>query len=131
MRAIDPSSRRLPGPLRALEHRNFRLYFFGQAVSILGSWIQQVAMAWLVYRLSGSAALLGVTAFAALIPQLLVGPLAGAWIDKHDKRKWLMRVQGLLAAQALVLAGLTWMGWVGPGLLVTMAVLLGDRKSVV
>jgi MFS family permease len=129
MRAIDPSPRRLPGPLRALEHRNFRLYFFGQAVSILGSWIQQVAMAWLVYRLTGSAALLGVTAFAALIPQLLVGPLAGAWIDKHDKRKWLMRVQGLLAAQALVLAGLTWMGWVGPGLLVLMAVLLGVLNS--
>jgi MFS family permease len=129
MRAIDPSPRRLPGPLRALEHRNFRLYFFGQAVSILGSWIQQVAMAWLVYRLTGSAALLGVTAFAALIPQLLVGPLAGAWIDKHDKRKWLMRVQGLLAAQALVLAGLTWMGWVGPGLLVSMAVLLGVLNS--
>ena len=129
MRAIDPSPRRLPGPLRALEHRNFRLYFFGQAVSILGSWIQQVAMAWLVYRLTGSAALLGVTAFAALIPQLLVGPLAGAWIDKHDKRKWLMRVQGLLAAQALVLAGLTGMGWVGPGLLVAMAVLLGVLNS--
>jgi hypothetical protein len=63
-------------------------------VSILGSWIQQVAMAWLVYRITGSAALLGVTAFAALIPQLLVGPLAGAWIDKHDKRRWLLRVQG-------------------------------------
>ena len=111
--------------MRALEHRNFRIYFLGQAVSILGSWIQQVAMAWLVYRITGSAALLGVTSFAALIPQLLVGPLAGAWIDKHDKRKWLMRVQGLLATQALVLAGLTWMGWVGPGLLIFMAVCLG------
>ena len=129
MLSIDPSTRRLPGPLRALEHRSFRLYFFGQAVSILGSWIQQVAMAWLVYRLTGSAALLGVTAFAALIPQLLVGPLAGAWIDKHDKRRWLLRVQGLLAAQALVLAGLTWMGWVGPGLLVSMALLLGVLNS--
>lgn len=116
---------RLPAGMRALEHRNFRLYFLGQAVSILGSWIQQVAMAWLVYRITGSAALLGITSFAALIPQLLVGPLAGAWIDKHDKRKWLMRVQGLLAAQALVLAGLTWMGWVGPGLLIFMAVCLG------
>ncbi|MDD2990711.1 MAG: MFS transporter [Zoogloea sp.] len=120
---------RLPAGMRALEHRNFRLYFLGQAVSILGSWIQQVAMAWLVYRITGSAALLGVTAFAALIPQLLVGPLAGAWIDKHDKRKWLLWVQGLLATQALVLAGLTWAGWVGPRLLVGMAVLLGVLNS--
>jgi MFS family permease len=112
MHTIDPSPRRLPGPLRALEHRSFRLYFLGQAVSILGSWIQQVAMAWLVYRITGSAALLGVTAFAALIPQLLVGPLAGAWIDKHDKRKWLLRVQGLLAAQAWCWRGSPgWAGW--------------------
>ena len=76
-----------PAPIRALGHAHFRRYFAGQAVSILGSWIQQVAMAWLVYRLTGSAALLGVTAFAALIPQLLVGPFAGAWVDKHDKRR--------------------------------------------
>ena len=64
--------------MRALVHRPFRLYFFGQAVSILGSWIQQVALAWLVYRLTGSAALLGLAAFAALAPILVVGPLAGA-----------------------------------------------------
>ena len=56
----------LQGPFRALAHRNFRLYFAGQAVSILGTWIQQVALSWLVYRITGSAALLGVTAFAGL-----------------------------------------------------------------
>lgn len=75
--------------MRALAHRPFRLYFFGQAVSILGSWIQQVALAWLVYRLTGSAALLGLAAFAALAPILVVGPLAGAWIDRHDRRRLL------------------------------------------
>ncbi|HLO65033.1 MAG TPA: MFS transporter, partial [Azonexus sp.] len=58
--------RRLPAGMRALAHRNFRLYFAGQAVSILGSWIQQVALSWLVYRLTGSAALLGITAFCGL-----------------------------------------------------------------
>ncbi|HNA66352.1 MAG TPA: MFS transporter [Rhodocyclaceae bacterium] len=128
MSSVEPSSR-LPGPLRALAHRNFRLYFFGQAVSILGSWIQQVAMAWLVYRLTGSSALLGVTAFAALIPQLLVGPLAGAWIDRHDKRRLLLGVQVLLVAQALILAGLTWAEAVGPTMLVILAAGVGVLNS--
>ena len=118
-----------PAPIRALGHAHFRRYFAGQAVSILGSWIQQVAMAWLVYRLTGSAALLGVTAFAALIPQLLVGPFAGAWVDKHDKRRALLWVQALLTVQALALAALTWLGWVSPWLLVAMSGLLGVLNS--
>jgi MFS family permease len=115
--------------MRALAHRNFRLYFAGQAISILGSWIQQVALSWLVYRLTGSAALLGVTAFCALIPQLVVGPLAGAWIDKQDKRKWLVRVQALLALQAFVLAALTWSGWIGTAFIIAMSLTLGILNS--
>ena len=123
------SSRPWPAPVRALGHAHFRRYFAGQAVSILGSWIQQVAMAWLVYRLTGSAALLGVTAFAALIPQLLIGPLAGAWVDKHDKRRALLWVQALLTTQALLLAWLTWMDWVSAWLLVAMSALMGVLNS--
>ncbi|MCG2579195.1 MFS transporter [Dechloromonas sp. XY25] len=124
-----PQRRRLPTGMRALAHPNFRLYFAGQAVSILGSWIQQVALSWLVYRLTGSAALLGVTAFCGLIPQLVVGPLAGAWIDKHDKRKWLIGVQSLMALQAFVLAGLCWLDWITPGFIVLMALALGTLSS--
>jgi len=102
MQADSPGVRSaLPGPIRALGHRNFRYYFLGQVVSILGTWIQQVAMSWLVYRLTGSVALLGITTFAALVPMLVVAPLAGAWIDRHDKRRLLILVQGLLALQAL------------------------------
>jgi MFS family permease len=119
----------LPAGMRALGHRNFRLYFTGQAISILGSWIQQVALSWLVYRLTGSAALLGITAFCGLIPQLLVGPLAGAWIDKHDKKKWLIGVQTLMAVQAFVLAGLCWMDWIGTSFIVLMALVLGVLSS--
>jgi MFS family permease len=115
----------MPSAIRALAHRDFRLYFAGQAISILGSWIQQVALSWLVYRLTGSAALLGITAFCALVPQLLVGPLAGAWIDKHDKRRWLIGVQALLALQAFLLALLTWQGWIGSQLIIVMSLLLG------
>ncbi len=82
-------------------------------------------MSWLVYRLTGSAALLGVTTFAALVPMLLVAPLAGAWIDRHDKRRLLIIVQGLLALQALTLAALTLLDLVGPALLVAMSLVLG------
>lgn len=115
--------------MRALAHRNFRLYFAGQAISILGSWIQQVALSWLVYRLTGSAALLGVTAFCGLIPQLVVGPFAGAWIDKHDKKKWLIAVQLAMAVQAFVLAALTWADWITPTFIIVMALLLGTLSS--
>jgi len=101
------------------------MYFFGQGVSILGSWIQQVALAWLVYRLTGSAALLGLAAFAALAPILVVGPLAGAWIDRHDRRRLLMQVQVLLFIQASALAALTWFELIGPTLIILMSVSLG------
>jgi MFS family permease len=122
-------SARLPNSIRALGHRNFRFYFAGQAISVLGSWIQQVAMSWLVYRLTGSTALLGITAFCALIPQLFIGPLAGAWIDKQDKRKWLIVIQGLLALQGFTLAVLTATGLINPTFLVAMALTLGVLNS--
>lgn len=129
MTAVSQRTSRLPAGMRALAHRNFRLYFAGQAVSILGSWIQQVALSWLVYRLTGSAALLGITAFCGLIPQLVVGPLAGAWIDKQDKKKWLLIVQALMGLQAFVLAGLVWADWIGTPFIVLMALVLGTLSS--
>lgn len=120
----------LPSALRALRHRNFRRYFIGHAVSTLGTWIQQVALAWLVYRLTGSAALLGLTTCMALLPQLLVGPFAGAWIDRHDKRRLLIGVESLLGVQALVLALLTAADWVTPAVLVAMATLMGVLNAL-
>ncbi|MCF8151433.1 MAG: MFS transporter, partial [Sulfuritalea sp.] len=121
---------KLPDSMRALGHRPFRLYFFGQGVSVLGSWIQQVALAWLVYRLTGSAALLGLSAFAALAPILLVGPLAGAWIDRHDRRRLLMGVQALLFIHAAVLATLTWFESIGPALIIFMSLTLGVLNAI-
>lgn len=116
--------------MRALGHQPFRTYFFGQGVSILGSWIQQVALSWLVYRLTGSAALLGITAFAALIPMLIVGPLAGAWLDRRDRRKALMAVQALLFLQAGAMAVLTWLNMIGPTLIILMSLLLGTLNAI-
>ncbi|CDF83809.1 hypothetical protein PKB_2462 [Pseudomonas knackmussii B13] len=120
-----PVSRSWPNGLRALRHRNFRLYFSGHAISTLGTWIQQVALAWLVYRLTGSAALLGITSCVALLPQLFIGPLAGSWIDRHDKRRLLLVSQSLMAVQAAGLAALTASGLITPALIVGMSALLG------
>lgn len=120
-----PASFAWPRSLRALRHRNFRLYFAGHSVSALGTWIQQVALAWLIYRLTDSAALLGITSCLALLPQLFIGPLAGAWIDRHDKRRLLLITQSLMAAQAAALAILTGSAIITPGMIVAMSALLG------
>lgn len=126
----EPPAEPRQGILRALRHPNFRRYFFGQAISTLGTWIQQVALSWLVYRLTGSAALLGVTAFLSQAPQLVVGPIAGPWIDRYDRRRLLIGVQLALAVQALTLSALTFGGWIGPGLIVAMALFLGVANSL-
>lgn len=119
-----------PTAFRALSHRNFCLYFIGHACSTLGTWVQQVAMAWLVYRITDSAALLGLTTFVALAPQLLITPLAGAWIDRHDKRRLLIWIECLLALQALALAALSAADLVGSSLLILMAGLLGVLNAI-
>jgi len=123
---LNPASTsRWPTPIRALRHRNFQIYFVGQGLSTLGKWVQQVALSWLAYHLTGSAVLLGAIAFLTLLPQLLVGPLAGAWSDRHDKRRLLMAVQAALALQSLALAVLTWQQWMGRAVIIAMALLLG------
>ncbi len=114
-----------PAPVRALAHPAFQIYFTGQAVSTLGKWVQQVALAWLAYHLTDSPTLLGVIAFVTLAPQLLIGPIAGAWTDRHDKRRLLIAVQTLLALQSLALAGLAYAHLLNASSLVGMALLLG------
>jgi MFS family permease len=89
---------------RALRHRNFRLFFFGQSVSVIGTWLTQVARMWLVYRLTHSALLLGVVSFAGQFVSFVVGPFAGVWVERLDRRKLLLCVQAFGAAQSLFLA---------------------------
>ena len=79
----------LPRTFRALRHRNFRLFFTGQGMSLVGTWLQQVAMGWLVYRLTDSAWLLGVVAFCNNVGILLFGNLAGVLADRIDRRRGL------------------------------------------
>jgi MFS family permease len=90
--------------LRALGSKNYRLYFFGQAVSLIGTWIQQIAMRWLVYRLTKSTLLLGVVGFASDIPVFLLVPVAGVLADKFKRHRILAITQTLAALQAFILA---------------------------
>ena len=95
---------------RALAHRNFRLYFFGQGVSVLGTWMQQVAIAWLVYCLTNSALWLGLVAFAGQIPCLIVSPFAGVIVDRVNRHRLVLTTQALAMLLAFTLATLTLTG---------------------
>src|SRR5215831_15427387 len=89
--------------LRALGHRNFRLFFAGQTVSLIGTWMQQVAMQWLVYRLTGSAWLLGVVGFCGQIPTFFLSPIAGVWADRVNRHRLVIVTQTLSMLLAFVL----------------------------
>jgi len=93
-----------PGLTRALAHRNYRLFFSGQSVSLVGTWITRVATSWLVYRLTHSALLLGVVGFWGQIPSLVLSPFAGVFVDRWDRHKILIWTQVLSALQSLALA---------------------------
>lgn len=96
--------------LRAFRHRNFRLFYAGQAVSLIGTWIQQIALSWLVYRTTGSGFLLGLVTFCSQIPMLLFLPLAGLLSDRYDRRRLMTLAYLLAAIQALTLGVLTLSG---------------------
>jgi MFS family permease len=96
-----------PRLARALRHRNYRLFFSGQSVSLVGTWITRVATSWLVYRLTGSELLLGIVGFCGQIPTLLLTPFAGVFVDRSDKRRILLVTQILSLLQSALLAVLT------------------------
>ncbi len=115
----------LPHSLRAFRHRNFRLYFAGQGISQTGTWLQTIATSWLIYHLSGSAFLLGLATFAQFIPMLLLGPFAGVWVDRRNKRKVLLVTQGFALAQSLAMLALVASGDVQPWHLIAANLVLG------
>lgn len=116
--------------LRALRHRNYRLFFYGQTLSIIGNWVQQIAMAWLVYRLTESAWLLGVTGFAGQIAILIFAPFGGLWADRFDKHRLLLITQTLSAVPPLALALLTYTGTVEVWHIIVMALFLGIVNAI-
>jgi len=104
---IAPSPHAWAGMFRALRHRNFQIFFGGQLVSLSGTWIQTLAQSWLVYRLTHSAVLLGAVGFATQIPVFFLGPVAGAFADRHQRRAIIVSTQTAMMIQALIMASLT------------------------
>ncbi|OHB55862.1 MAG: MFS transporter [Planctomycetes bacterium GWF2_50_10] len=111
--------------LRSLKHRNYRLFFMGQGLSLVGTWMQTVAMSWLVYRLTDSAFYLGVLAFVSQLPTFFLAPVAGVLADRLSKRNIVIVTQVAAMAQALVLTALAWDGHANYWMLVVLATVLG------
>jgi len=120
----------LPPTFRALRHRNFRLWFFGQGVSLIGTWMQTMAQQVLIYRLTDSAAALGIISFIGLIPLLPLALWGGSVADRAPKRTVLLITQTASLVQALLLAALTWTGAVQIWHVYAMAFLLGAVNAV-
>ena len=115
----------LSSVLRSLRHRNFRLFTVGQSISLIGTWMQQVAVGWLVYTMTDSALLLGLVSFAAQGPTFVLAPLAGAIADRGNRRRLLLIVQSLMMVQALALAALVLSGKVEIWHIVALSAMLG------
>jgi len=110
---------------RALRHRNFRLFFAGQSISLIGTWMTRIATSWLVYKLTRSALVLGTVSFAGQIPTFLLAPFAGVWIDRLERRQVLVWTQSLAMVQSLLLAALTFSGRINVAWVLTLSVMQG------
>jgi MFS family permease len=111
--------------LDAWKHRNFRLFCFGQGISLIGTWMQQLAMIWLVYRLSHSAFLLGAVGFCSQIPAFFLAPVAGVFTDRWNLHRTIIATQCLSMLQALILAALSLSGLVAIWHVLALSVCLG------
>ena len=110
---------------RSLQYRNYRLFFSGQSISLIGTWMQRIAMPWLVYHITGSAFLLGVVSFAGQIPTFLLAPVAGVMTDKFSRYKVLLITQIVSLFQALILAVLALTGVIQIWHIVLLSIALG------
>jgi MFS family permease len=115
--------------LRALESRNYRLFFFGQVVSLVGTWITTTATNWLIYRLTGSALMLGTVGFAGQFPAFLFGPIAGIFVDRWDRHRLLVVTQTLSMLQSFALAALVLSGRITLEWIVVLSVFQGLVNS--
>jgi MFS family permease len=120
---------RLPTVLRALTHRNFQLFFGGQLLSLTGTWMQNVAQAWLVYSMTGSSLMLGTVGFASNIPVFLLAPIGGAVADRQNRHHIVVATQASAMVLAFALAVLTLSGRIQVWHLVSLAALLGTVNA--
>ena len=116
--------------MRALAYRNYRLFFGGQSLSLIGTWMQQVAMSWLVYRMTNSAFLLGLVGFTGQIPTVIFGSFAGVYADRLNRRNLLIATQALSMLQAFGLAFLTLTGSIAIWHLIVLSIILGMVNAV-
>jgi len=113
-----------------MKHRNYRLYFAGQSISLVGTWMQRIAMSWLAYRLTHSPLLLGVVGFAGQIPTFILSPFAGVLADRWNRHRTLVVTQVLALIQAVILAALVLTGTVAVWHLVVLSVILGTINAL-
>ncbi len=125
----EPGSR-LAATFRALAHRNFRLFFSGQLISLIGTWMQSVAQSWLVYRLTGSSLLLGLVGFAGQFPVFVFGPFGGTIADRHNRHRIVIGTQTASMLLAFVLAALTLLGVIKVWHIFVLSALLGVVNAV-
>src|SRR5437016_4534638 len=121
---------RLKFALRALRHRNYRLFFAGQTLSLIGTWMSQVATSWLVYRLTNSPFLLGLVGFSGQIPALIMTPFAGVWVDGWNKHRVLKLTQTLSMFQSFLLAALALSGTITMWQIVVLTMFQGVVNAV-
>jgi MFS family permease len=116
--------------LRALRHRDFRLFWFGQIVSQTGSWVQIVAQGWLVYQLTESPLMLGLVGVVGLVPVVPVSLIAGAWSDRFPRRKLIMLTEATLLCQAIAMGVLTWLGIIRVWHVIALTFVLGVAAAI-
>lgn len=119
----------LPSILRSLKHENFRLFFIGQGISLIGTWIQTTALSWLVYRITGSALLLGVVGFSSQLPSIFLSPFAGVLSDRFKRRTILIITQSLSFLQAAIMAILVITKAVLPWHIIGLSLFMGIINS--
>lgn len=115
---------------RALRHRNYRLFFAGQSISLIGTWLTQVASSWLMYRLTGSALLLGVASFASQAPTFFLSPFAGVWVDRIDRHRALLITQVLAMVQSGLLAYFALTGTLDVGHIIALNLFQGLINAI-
>lgn len=116
--------------LRALRHRNYRLFFAGQGVSLIGTWLSRAATSWLVYRLTDSAMLLGILGFAGMIPMFFLAPVGGALVDRWDRHRILVTTQTLSMLQSFTLAALALTNVITVGHIIALSIFQGLVNAV-
>jgi MFS family permease len=118
------------GTFRALRHRNFRLFFVGQLISLIGTWMQVIAQQWLVYRITGSATMLGTVSLVSVLPLIPISLWGGSLADRLPKRATLVVTQTLMMLLAFILAALTWTGVVQVWMVMILSVALASVNAV-